>query len=84
MLKIKETNDGLDKAIVVRGPFTNLRSNFGGFSSEAGVKIAATYLTFMKTCKLMNKTAVDFFKGFFSMTSGGRTDYELIVQELLC
>ena len=65
-------------------PFTNLRKHFGGFSSESGAKVAATYLTFVETCKLMKKTALDFFKSFFGMTSGGRTDYELIVQELLC
>ena len=65
-------------------PFTNLRKNFGGFSSEAGAAVAATYLTFVETCKLMKKTALDFFKGFFGMTSSGRTDYELITQELLC
>ena len=65
-------------------PFTNLRKNFGGFSSEAGAAVAATYLTFVETCKLMKKTALDFFKGFIGMTSSGRTDYELITQELLC
>ena len=65
-------------------PFTNLRKNFGGFSSEAGARVTATYLTFVETCKLMKKTALDFFKGFFGMTTSGRTDYELIVQELLC
>ena len=65
-------------------PFTNLRKNFGGFSSEAGARVAAIYLTFVETCKLMKKTALDFFKGFFGMTTSGRTDYELIVQELLC
>ena len=54
------------------------------FSSEAGARVAAIYLTLVETCKLMKKTALDFFKGFFSMTSGGRSDYELIVQELLC
>ena len=65
-------------------PFTNLRKNFGGFSSESGARVAATYLTFVETCKLMKKTALDFFKGFFGMTTSGRKDYELIVQELLC
>ena len=65
-------------------PFTNLRKNFGGFSSEAGARVAAIYLTFVETCKLMKKTALDFFKGFFGMTTSGRTNYELIVQELLC
>ena len=48
-------------------------------------KVAATYLTFVEKCKLMmKKIAFDFFKGFFCMTSGGRTDYELIVLEHLC
>ena len=32
----------------------------------------------------MERASLDFFKGFFGMTSGGRTDYELITQELLC
>ena len=74
-------NNASERAI---RPFTNLRKNFGGFSSEAGAAVAATYLTFVETCKLMKKTALDFFKGFFGMTSSGRTDYELITQELLC
>ena len=65
-------------------PFTNLRKNFSGFSSEAGARVAAIYFTFVETCKLMKKTALDFFKGFFCMTTRGMTDYELIVQELLC
>lgn len=42
------------------------------------------YVPWITAYKLMKKTALDFFKGFFGMTTSGRTDYELIVQELLC
>lgn len=65
-------------------PFANLRKSFGGFSSELGARVTAVYLTFIETCKLMKRASLDFFKGFFDMTSGGRSDYELITQELLC
>ena len=65
-------------------PFANLRKSFGGFSSELGARVTAVYLTFIETCKLMKRVSLDFFKGFFDMTSGGRSDYELITQELLC
>ena len=65
-------------------PFANLRKSFGGFSSEEGARVTAVYLTFIETCKLMKRASLDFFKGFFGMTSGGRMDYELITQELLC
>ena len=59
-------------------PFTNLRKNFSGFSSEAGARVAAIYFTFVETCKLMKKTALDFFKGFFGMTTSGRTTNSLL------
>ena len=65
-------------------PLANLRKSFGGFSSEDGARVTAVYLTFIETCRLMKRASLDFFKGFFGMTSGGRTDYELITQELLC
>lgn len=29
-------------------PFTNLRKNFGGFSSEQGARVTATYLLSLK------------------------------------
>lgn len=65
-------------------PFTNLRKSFGGFSSEKGARIAATILTFVETCKLKKSNVLDFFKGFFDMVVGGRTDYEQMTQALLC
>lgn len=65
-------------------PFTNLRKSFGGFSSEKGARTAATILSFVETCKLMKKNILDFFKGFFDMVVGGRTDYEQMTQALLC
>ena len=65
-------------------PFTNLRKSFGGFSSEAGGKVAAAWLTFIETCKLQKRAALDFFNDFFKRVTEGRTDYELITQELLC
>ena len=64
-------------------PFTNLRKSFGGFSSERGGEVAAAWLTFIETCKLQKKAALDFFNGFFKTVTEGRTDYELIAQEVL-
>jgi hypothetical protein len=64
-------------------PFTNLRKSFGGFSSERGGEVAAAWLTFIETCKLRQKAALDFFTGFFKMVTEGRCDYELIAQEIL-
>lgn len=64
-------------------PFTNLRKSFGGFSSERGGEVAAAWLTFIETCKLRQKAALDFFNGFFKMVAEGRCDYELIAQETL-
>lgn len=64
-------------------PFTNLRKNFGGFSSEKGAKVTATYLTFVETCKLMSKAPLDFFRGFFDMVVAKRRDYAMMAEELL-
>ena len=64
-------------------PFTNLRKSFGGFSSEKGGEVAAAWLTFIETCKLQKKAAFDFFNDFFKKVTEGRSDYELIVQEVL-
>ena len=61
-------------------PFTNLRKNFGGFSSEQGARVTATYLTFVETCKLMAKAPLDFFRGFFDMIVAGRRDYALMTE----
>ena len=63
--------------------FTNLRKSFGGFSSEKGGEVAAAWLTFIETCKLQKKAALDFFHEFFKKITEGRTDYELIAQEVL-
>lgn len=65
-------------------PFTNLRKNFGGFSSERGARVTATYLTFVETCKLMAKVLLDFFRGFFDMVVAGRQDYPDMTKALLC
>lgn len=64
-------------------PFTNLRKNFGGFSSEQGARVTATYLTFVETCKLMAMAPLDFFRGFFDMIVAGRRDYALMTEALL-
>jgi hypothetical protein len=64
-------------------PFTNLRKNFGGFSSEQGARVTATFLTFVETCKLMAKAPLDFFRGFFDMVVSGRSDYALMTEALL-
>ena len=65
-------------------PFTNLRKSFGGFSSELGGKVAAAWLTFVETCKLQKKAALEVFQGYFRRISEGRRDYDLITQEVLC
>ena len=41
------------------------------------------WLTFIETCKLQKKAALDFFNVFFRMVTEGRCDYELIAQETL-
>jgi len=41
------------------------------------------WLTFIETCKLQKKAALDFFNVFFKMVTEGRCDYELIAQEAL-
>ena len=64
-------------------PFTNLRKSFGGFGSELGGEVAAAWLTFIETCKLQKKAALDFFQEFFKKITEGRADYELIAQEVL-
>ena len=63
-------------------PFTNLRKSFGGFSSEKGGEVAAAYLTFIETCKLQKKAALEVFNEFFRRIAEGRRDYELITQEV--
>ena len=73
-------NNACERAV---RPFTNLRKSFGGFSSEKGGEVAATWLTFIETCKLQKKAALDFFQEFFKKITEGRTDYELIAQEVL-
>ena len=73
-------NNACERAV---RPFTNLRKNFGGFSSEKGGEVAAAWLTFIETCKLQKKAALDFFQEFFKKITEGRTDYELIAQEIL-
>ena len=64
-------------------PFTNLRKNFGGFSSEQGARVTAIFLTFVETCKLMAMAPLDFFRGFFDMIVVGRRDYALMTEALL-
>jgi hypothetical protein len=51
-----------------------LRKSFGGFSSERGSEVAAAWLTFIETCKLQKKAALDFFNRFFKMVTEGRSD----------
>ena len=63
--------------------FTNLRKNFGEFSSEQGARVTATYLTFVETCKLMAKAPLDFFRRFFDMIVAGRRDYALMKEAFL-
>lgn len=63
--------------------FSNLRKNFGEFSSEQGARVTATYLTFVETCKLMAKAPLDFFRRFFDMIVAGRRDYALMKEAFL-
>ena len=65
-------------------PFTNLRKSFGGFSSELGGEVAAAWLTFVETCKLQKKAALEVFNGYFQRIAEGRRDYDLITEEVLC
>ena len=65
-------------------PFTNLRKSFGGFSSELGGEVAAAWLTFVETCKLQKKAALEVFNGYFQRIVAGRRDYDLITEEMLC
>ncbi len=65
-------------------PFTNLRKSFGGFSSELGGAVAAAWLTFVESCKLQKKAALDVFRGYFQRIAEGRRDYDLITEEVLC
>ena len=65
-------------------PFTNLRKNFGGFSSELGGEVAAAWLTFVESCKLQKKAALEVFRGYFQRIAQGRRDYDLITEEVLC
>ena len=65
-------------------PFTNLRKSFGGFSSELGGTVAAAWLTFVESCKLQKKAALDVFRGYFQRIAEGRRDYDLITEEVLC
>ena len=65
-------------------PFTNLRKSFGGFSSELGGEVAAAWLTFVESCKLQKKAALEVFNGYFQRIVAGRRDYDLITEEVLC
>ena len=65
-------------------PFTNLRKSFGGFSSEIGGEVAAAWLTFVESCKLQKKAALEVFNGYFQRIAEGRRDYDLITEEVLC
>ncbi len=50
---------------------------------EELIRVTATYLTFVETCKLMAKAPLDFFRGFFDMIVVGRRDYALMTEALL-
>ena len=50
---------------------------------EELIRVTATYLTFVETCKLMAKAPLDFFRGFFDMIVAGRRDYALMTEALL-
>lgn len=74
-------NNACERAV---RPFTNLRKSFGGFSSELGGEVAAAWLTFVETCKLQKKAALECFNGYFQRIAEGRRDYDLITEEVLC
>lgn len=74
-------NNSCERAV---RPFTNIRKSIGGFSSAAGARIAATYLTFIETCKLKMKPPLDFFKKFLELTLTGKQPNEAMTEALLC
>ena len=65
-------------------PFTNIRKSIGGFSSAAGDRTTAAYLTFIETCKLKMKPPLDFFRKFFELTQIGKSANEALTEALLC
>ena len=60
------------------------RLSYGGFSSELGGEVAAAWLTFVESCKLQKKAALEVFNGYFQRIAEGRRDYDLITEEVLC
>ena len=74
-------NNSCERAV---RPFANIRKSIGGFSSAAGARIAATYLTFIETCKLKMKPPLDFFRKFFDLTLTGKQENEALTEALLC
>jgi hypothetical protein len=49
-----------------------------------GGEVAAAWLTFVETCKLQKKAALECFNGYFQRIAEGRRDYDLITEEVLC
>ena len=45
---------------------------------------AAAWLTFVESCKLQKKAALEVFNGYFQRIAEGRRDYDLITEEVLC
>ena len=55
-----------------------------GVGGYEGGEVAAAWLTFVETCKLQKKAALEVFKGYFQRIVQGRRDYDLITEEVLC
>ena len=51
---------------------------------EKGHAVAAAWLTFVESCKLQKKAALEVFNGYFQRIAQGRRDYDLITEEVLC
>ena len=47
-------------------------------------EVAAAWLTFVESCKLQKKAALEVFNGYFQRIAEGRRDYDLITEEVLC
>ena len=51
---------------------------------QSALLLATVWLTFVESCKLQKKAALDVFRGYFQRIAEGRRDYDLITEEVLC
>ena len=48
------------------------------------LKIEEMAVSFVESCKLQKKAALEIFNGYFRRIAEGRRDYDLITEEVLC